>query len=738
MQKTGRVADIIFRNEENFYTVAVFENDEEMEQFEAVGKMPSVEPGMSFELTGEWKTHPSFGEQFLFTNCTEILPSGSEAIREFLASGVIRGIGRKMAGVIVSRFGDETLDIIGNEPDRLCEVSGIGKKTAEKIASSFREHREFADVSVFFAGYGISTTAAMKMYKKYGGETVQAVKENPYRLISDLYGVGFRQVDEIAQKLGISFHSEYRISSGLKFALRQYVSSGSTYAPYDRICSDTASMLDVSIEEVEQAAQSLAFEGEVMIRQTAGGSGLFSDLYDRAETGIAGRLLTLRDASLRQVTGDVESRIQKVSAELPYPLSHEQQAAVRDTVEHGVCVITGGPGTGKTTIINALIGLYEPEGFELAIAAPTGRAAKRITETTGREAVTIHRLLEYTFSEDDESMHFGRDHSNVLEQNVIIVDEMSMVDVLLMDALTDAIAPGSRLVILGDVDQLPSVGAGRVLGDIIDSEVIHVIRLKEFHRQTEESMIAQNAHEINQGSYPVLNGSGTDFFMVRRNSEAMILSTLIELCCARLPRYYSDYDPIRDIQVLTPIRKGMLGMYNLNEKLQQMLNPPQPGLPEKKAGGRVFRRGDKVMQIRNNYQQEWRNIDGSSEGKGVFNGDVGFITDINHDAGTVTVLFDEIRSVDYTVSDLDELELAYAITIHKSQGSEFPVIVMPIASFPPVLSVRNLLYTGVTRGKQGVVLVGSEMALHRMIDNNTTSHRYTGLCSHLRQSTLME
>ncbi len=734
MVKTGRLADIIFRNEKNFYTVAVFENDEEMEEFVAVGNIPVVRAGMAFELTGEWKTHHVYGEQFSFTNCTEVIPKDTAGIRDLLTSGIISGIGPKTADLILNRFGDRTMKIISEEPERLREIKGIGEKTLQKIVESYREHMEFAEVSIFFASYGISSSSAMKLYSKYGADTIRAVMENPYRLVSDIRGIGFARADEIAVRLGFEHDSPFRVRSGIFYMLEMYIRNGSTCAPYREFCLRTGKMLDVSSEQIEEVSNQLAFEGRVMIADVDGESCIYIYEYYQAENGIAGRLLNLRDSSLKPVNADVDGLILRSAADAGIELSLSQKEAVKACADNGVCVITGGPGTGKTTIINTMIDVFEGCGFTVQIAAPTGRAAKRITETSGREAVTVHRLLEYTFSDDSDIMNFGKNAGNPLDGDVIIVDEMSMVDILLMNALTEAVRPGARLVMVGDADQLPSVGAGRVLGDIIDSELIATVKLTDIFRQASESMIVVNAHRINRGEYPFLNERDKDFFMLFRNSENAVLSTIIELCCERLPRFYSEIDHIRDIQVLTPVRKGTLGIHSVNSRLQQLLNPPGPGIKEKALGNRIFRVGDKVMQIRNDYQLGWKRTDDLSDGEGVFNGDIGFITDIDNESSRLTVLFDGIRSADYSFDRLDELELAYAMTIHKSQGSEFPVVVMPVSSFPVMLSNRNLLYTGVTRGKKAVVMVGSEQMLRRMIDNNMINARYTGLNSCLRKS----
>lgn len=738
IEKTGRIAEIIFRNEENFYTVAVIENDDEMDQFIAVGNIPAAKCGMVFSFTGSWKTHPSYGEQFAFVNCSEIVPKNSAGIREFLASGVIRGIGPKLAAAITEHFGDDTLKIIEESPERLTEINGVGKAKADSISSSYKLHRKFADVSMFFANYGIGAAYAMKMYKIYGAETVKAVMQNPYRLITDIKGIGFAQADQIASKLGIAADSEYRLTSGIRFMLQRYVANGNTYAPFKEFCEETAQLLDVSSADVRDMAEQLVIDDVVRLEEIDKRKVIYPSLYHRAENNVARRLFTLHSADVKNVSRHIDGLIDRSEAENGIRLSENQRTAVRACAQNGVCVITGGPGTGKTTIINTIINVFESSGLTVAIAAPTGRAAKRITETSGKPAVTVHRLLEYYYSEDEDSMNFGRDSENPLEYDVVIIDEMSMVDIMLMDALTEAVVPGTRLVMVGDADQLPSVGAGNVLRDIIGSEIISTVRLTEIFRQAEESMIVVNAHRINNGEYPFCNEKDKDFFLMNRRSEAAVLSTILELCETRLPRFYSECDRMRDIQVLTPTRKGTVGTANLNKELQAVLNPRSPGRPEKELQSRIFRVGDKVMQIKNNYQMEWKRTDNFSDGQGVFNGDIGFVTDIDNENNKIHVLFDDVKHAEYEFSQAEELELAYAMTIHKSQGSEFPVIVMPMASFPPVLANRNLLYTGITRGKKSVVLVGSERVLHAMVDNNRIHERFSGLKARLKHFLILE
>lgn len=731
MEKTGRLAEIIFRNNENFYTVASVENDDEFEQFVVVGNMPRADLGMTYVFYGEWKNHSTYGEQFSFTNCTEQMPRSRSAITAFLSSGVIRGVNLKTAKSLVDEFGEDTLRVIAEEPERLEEVYGIGKKKAETIAESYRENREFADISLFFTEHGISSAYAMKMYKVFGAGTVAEVKRNPYRLISEIRGIGFKQADAIAEKLGVPRDSQHRIKSGILFTLRHILSDGSTYAVYDELCEKASMLLDVPMEDVDDQVTILAVEGGLRIAGIQGMKVIYPEAYYEAESNVARSLYYLNKTATKTITADVEGLIKKAESVSEVSLSDEQRDAVRTAVREGVCVITGGPGTGKTTIINTMLRVFEACGFDVALAAPTGRAAKRMSETTGHDATTVHRLLEYTFSDESETMHFNRDHSDPLEYDVIVVDEMSMVDITLMDALTDAILPGTRFVMVGDANQLPSVGAGNVLRDIIRSEMIETVKLTQVFRQDANSLISENAGRINRGEYPSYNGEVKDFFFMRKQSEQAVLATILELCRTRLPRYYTELDPMRDIQVLTPMHKGVVGTVNLNAELQQVLNPPSHEKAERQGRNGIFRVGDKVMQLKNNYTMEWKRTDDFSDGTGVFNGDIGFISSIDNTQNKLTVVFDDIKRAVYSFDQLEELDLAYAMTIHKSQGSEFPVMIMPICSFPPLLANRNLLYTAVTRGKKTVVLVGAEYMLHNMINNDRIDERRTSLADKL-------
>ena len=735
-EKQGTIAEIIFHNNENGYTVAVFET--ETEAFTAVGNIPSASVGRGYVLRGEFITHQTYGEQFSVKEFEEIMPSTKDGIKEFLSSGAMKGIGRKTASAIVSRLGIDTLKIIEQEPQRLTEVSGIGKKTAQRIAEAFGKHREFANIVLYLQQFGISADYAMKLYQVYGADTVKAVEENPYRLVEDVFGIGFKKADKIAEKMGVAEDDEFRIKSGVKFTLSYFAGEGNTFLPQNILCEKTGQLLDLSIQLIEDELPAMAFSGDIRIENLDGRNVVFLEAYYMAEQNVCKRLAAINSAELKPISGGVDSLISRTENATGIYLSENQKHAVITSLNMGVSVITGGPGTGKTTIINTIINILEESGLKTAIAAPTGRAAKRITETSGHYASTIHRLLEYYFSESENMMRFGKTKEDPLDYDAVIVDEASMIDLMLMNGLVSAVRPGTRLIIVGDADQLPSVGAGNVLRDIINSEYIYCTKLTEIFRQAKESMIVVNAHRINRGEYPDCNAKDKDFFLLRRGSEKEMLETIKNLCLTRLPGYYKDVSPTADIQILTPVRKGILGSINLNKELQEVLNPPQPGLEEKQLGERIFREGDKVMQIKNNYQMTWKNLEDFTEGEGVFNGDVGFIKKVDREFNEITVVYDEIRYVTYHFNQLDELELAYAITVHKSQGSEFPIVIMPVSWFPPMLATRNLLYTGVTRGKKSVVLVGSENKLNSMVDNDRISERFSGLGIRLKRLMGME
>lgn len=724
IEKKGTLTDIIFHNRDSGYTVAVIDTGEE--QLTVIGTLPYCREGNTYILRGDMKVHPNYGEQFAFSEFEEDMPATGPGVTAFLSSGILKGIGKKTAAAIVGRFGEDTFDIIENEPDKLMQISGIGEKKAASVSQAFREHREFAGITLQLQRFGIGGHYAMKLFSVYGADTVSVLREDPYRLIDDFFGIGFRKADSIAAKLGIEKDDDSRIKSGIKYTLAYFTSEGNTFLPERVLCEKAGELLDVDMEKIRDAIVSMAFEGDIFVENLEGRRVIFLFSYYRAEQNVCKCLAQLNRAEPKAINTRIESLIEMTENESGIKLSAGQKQAVTASLKHSVSLITGGPGTGKTTIINAIINILEHSGFKAAIAAPTGRAAKRITETSGKAASTIHRLLEYSFAEGEEVMRFGKNSDKPLDFDAIIIDEASMVDLMLMNALVSAIRPGARLIMVGDEDQLPPVGAGTVLKDMLASEYIFAVRLEEIFRQAKESLIVVNAHTINRGEYPDCNEKGKDFFLMRRRREKDMLYIIKQLCTDRLPAYYEGVEP-GDIQVLTPVRKGLLGSFNLNRELQAALNPATPALDEKSFGDKMFRVGDKVMQIKNNYQMEWKNAEDLTEGEGVFNGDIGFITDIDKNFNELTVLFDDTRYVTYDFAQLDELELAYAVTVHKSQGSEFPIVVMPVTWFPPLLATRNLLYTAVTRGKKAVVMVGSEDRMRAMIDNNSTVEKYSGL-----------
>ena len=722
---TGTLTQIFYYNEENGYTIAEMETEDQL--FTIVGGLPYAHPGTTYLLRGEFRVHPRYGEEFSFSHAEEAMPTTTKGIQEFLGSGTIKGIGPKTAAAIVAKFGDDTLEIIGSEPDRLTEVDGIGRKKAVQIAESYSAHREFADVALEFGEFGLTSTQSLKLYMNYGKDAVKLVRENPYRLVDEVRGIGFRKADQIAEAMGVGKEDPMRISSGIKAYLMASSGDGNTYIPRTELIERVAEFLDVTRDLVAEGVAALAFEGSVMPDRLADLDVIYLFPYYAAEKAIVKNMVALLSADIKPLLTDVESSVRMTEAESGIELTDNQRSAVIGSVRSAVSVITGGPGTGKTTIINSLIDIFEDSGFEVALCAPTGRAAKRMEQTTGHPASTVHRLLEYSRDDASGEMIFMKNGDDPLEKDVVIVDEASMIDLMLMKGLTDALRPGTRLILVGDADQLPSVGAGNVLRDVIGSGMVKTSKLTHIFRQAEESMIVVNAHRINAGEYPEINVKDNDFFFMPRRSEKEMQDLIVDLVTRRLPGYYKDLDPLSDIQVLTPTHKSEVGTDSLNRALQDAINPEIPGVPEKKSGGVVFRKGDKVMQIRNDYDIELKLPGEEDAGKGVFNGDIGEIADIDNDDGVITVRFDDDRYAEYDQSMMDELELAYAMTVHKSQGNEFPVIVMPVSRFAPMLATRNLLYTAITRGRQAVVLVGSQEWLRAMVDNNRIEMRYSGL-----------
>lgn len=731
----GTIEDIIFRNEENGYTVCSIQAKDE--EIVCVGTLLEAYPGETLKIIGSWVTHPIYGNQFQIDTYEKTIPKTEDGIEKYLSSGVIKGIGPALARRIVEKFGLDTLRVIEEEWERLEEVKGISRQKALQIGEIFHEQRELRRAILFLQDYGISPSYALKIYKQYGEGTIEIVKSNPYRLAEDIFGIGFKMADQIAETVGIGEDSPHRIKAGIKFILNQYSNNGHTYMLREHLIQAAHELLGVSYELIENALIELQVYKQIWQEKMEDIEAVYLTPFYYAEMNTARRLIDLAMMKDEVQSKGIEKRIDRLEKEKRIKLAPEQRQAVKEAMSEGVLIITGGPGTGKTTTINSIISLLEEEGYDVILAAPTGRAAKRMSEATGKEASTIHRLLEITFLEEDNKKQvFERNEERPLEADVIIIDEVSMVDILLMNSLLKAVAPGTRLIFVGDVDQLPSVGPGNVLKDMIRSETIKVVRLTEVFRQARESAIVMNAHRINKGEYPVLNEKDKDFFFMKRSIQDEVIETIKQLVKKRLPAF-TDCDSIKDIQILTPMRKGSLGVESLNTVLQQTLNPPSKKKREKEYRMTLFREGDKVMQIKNNYNIPWKiyndigmRID---EGVGVFNGDAGNIQEIDEEAQTLTVLFDDLKTVEYDFSQLDELELAYAVTIHKSQGSEYPIVIIPIHSGPPMLMNRNLLYTAVTRAKKLVVIVGLESTLHRMVDNNREINRYSSLAYRLRK-----
>lgn len=723
----GIIENIVYKNDENGYTVAKIRNNNELVAI--VGYIPYLTEGQRVKIQGQWIVHQTFGQQIKVESCEEVVPTTLEGVEKYLASGLIPGIGPVTAHRIVSMFGMDSLDIMEMNPEKLTEVEGIGEKKAAVIVDAFKEQKELRQVMVFLQSYGISTTYGIKIFKRYGQNTIKNVKENPYRLCDDISGIGFKTADKIARNLGIDMNSEERIKAGIKYILSGCTTNGHTFLPSKILYEESMEILGNSEEMINNAVVSLVIQKQLVIEEAENGNNVYLSSLYYSELGSAKKLLELSFNGCDETEEELDKQIEQFEKNNNIEFAEEQKKAITQGAKNGVCIITGGPGTGKTTIIKCIIKVFENRKMSVVLAAPTGRAAKRITETTGYEAKTIHRLLEMGYMPGDNSPVFAKDECNPIEADAIIIDEASMVDIILMNSLLKAITIGTKLIMVGDVDQLPSVGPGNVLRDIINSNTLNVIRLKKIFRQSNESLITINAHMINRGEMPVLNERDKDFFFIQKNKPSDILEEVVMLVDNRLPSFKNGFDPMKDIQVLSPTRKGETGIYSLNMKLQQILNPPSSQKAEKQFKDYILRVGDKVMQIKNNYSLQWQSIRGSGEieGTGVFNGDIGFVQDIDLENQRVTILFDEEKKVMHDFSSLDEIELAYAITIHKSQGSEFPVVVIPVNYGPPMLMTRNLIYTGVTRAKQLVVLVGIKQSLYMMINNNAITERYSGL-----------
>ena len=730
----GYVEHIIYRNTDNGYTVLNLVSGED--EITCVGIFSTIAEGENIEATGDYTDHPTYGTHFKVVSFEEKAPEDQEAIERYLGSGAIKGIGLAMAARIVRRFREDTFRIIEEEPERLAEVKGISERKAMEIASQVNEKRDLRQAMIFLQQFGITMNLAVKIYNKYGQEVYGILKENPYRLADDIEGVGFRTADDIAAKAGIRTDSDFRVRSGILYTLLQASGEGHTFLPQEELTAKTSELLGIDKDIIEKNYMDLSIDRKIIMKQSGEQTQIYSASFYYMEANTATMLREL-DIAYDVADVEIEQRINNIEKQTGMQLDEHQVQAVKEAVRNGLLVITGGPGTGKTTTINTIIRYFEMEGTDIFLAAPTGRAAKRMSETTGFEARTIHRMLELNGGMEG-SAGFERNETNPLETDLVIIDEMSMVDITLMNSLLKAIAPGTRLILVGDINQLPSVGPGSVLKDIIQSEAFNVVMLTKIFRQASTSDIIVNAHKINRGEEVSLDNKSMDFFFLKRYEADIIINVVLQLVKQKMPKFV-DATPY-DIQVLTPMRKGLLGVERLNGILQQYLNPPDQSKREKEHGDMVFREGDKVMQTKNNYQLEWEictkfglTVD---KGMGIFNGDMGIITEINDFAETMTVEFDEGRKVEYSYKLLDELELAYAITIHKSQGSEYPAVVIPLLSGPSMLMNRNLLYTAVTRARKCVTLVGNDTTFNQMIQNTSQQKRYSGLCDRIRESVL--
>lgn len=731
----GYVEHVIFRNKENGYTVLELECESEL--VTCVGLFHSIGEGELLSGRGEFIINPSYGRQFQVTDYEVRVPEDVKSMERYLASGAIKGIGAALADRIIRRFGEDTFRIIEEEPERLSEIKGISEKKAVEIAEQIENKKDIRKIMMYLQQYGISYALALKLHKHYGEQLYDVMKENPYKFAEDIQGIGFQIADEIARKAGISSDSDYRIRSGLLYSLMLALRNGHLYLPYEELLRNTSELLNIESEHMERHIMDLCIDKKLWIQEREGERCVYAAQNYYLELNIA-RMLNELNITYETDHETISIKIAELEREENIHLDEMQRNAVLEAATQGLFIITGGPGTGKTTTIKTIIHYFEAEGMDIFLAAPTGRAAKRMTETTGYEAQTIHRLLELSGGIDEtagKAAEFGRNEQNPLEADVIIIDEASMVDIYLMNSLLRAVLVGTRLIFVGDVNQLPSVGPGCVLKDMIDSEVLKVVRLNKIFRQALQSDIIMNAHKINKGEQVSLNNNSRDFFFLSREEVVLVQRVVLALVQEKLPKYV-HVNPF-DVQVLTPTRKGALGVVELNRILQKYLNPASEKKAEKETVSGLFREGDKVMQIKNNYQLEWEIVNKYNipvdKGMGVFNGDVGIIQYINNQTETLQIIFDDERRVQYSFQQLDELELAYAITIHKSQGSEYPAVVIPMLNGPRLLMNRNILYTAVTRAKSCVTIVGSEEVFHTMIRNVNENNRYSGLKYAIKQ-----
>ena len=729
MQIKGTVKNIIFRSDDTGFTVLELVDDQG-DEITAVGPMLAAAVGERIEVTGDWNEHRSYGMQFKATGCVTLAPATIGALTAYLSCGLIKGIGPETAKNIVATFGMDTISVMENQPERLTEVYGIGRVRAAAIAASYMAQKGMRGVMIGLQEYGITVNQAMKLYKIYGPHCLERLKENPYRLIDDVEGIGFRTADKIALSGGFAPDSPFRLRAGLRYTLQWACREGHTYLPREKLIQVAADILGSDPGPVERELDELIISESVVYKAVNNTDACFLPYLYRMESECAARLNLLAAPRERTLPYfNIDSQTEKLETKYKLSLADEQKRAVRLALTSGALVITGGPGTGKTTILQFVIAMLEKLGESFELCAPTGRAAKRMTEAAGCEARTIHRLLEYGYGESG----FTRNQDNPIDTDVIIVDEMSMVDVQLLWALLRATRAGTRLIMVGDADQLPSVGAGNVLRDIIASETVPVVRLTEIYRQGGRSAIVTNAHRINNGQPPILHGE-EEFGFEQIDSAEGILRRLTALCSGKVSKLGAA-DPLKDIQVLSPMKKGALGVRNINLRLQEALNPPAHKKHERKYGETVFREGDKVMQVKNDYRMSWKRAQRGRPdelGEGVYNGDLGTIMSIDLYEQTVDVLFDDEREALYEFSQLEELELAYCISIHKSQGSEFPVVILPLAGGPPMLMTRNLLYTAVTRARKAVYIIGHEECPAQMVANNQVKQRYSALAAFMR------
>ena len=738
-QVEASVLGTIYRNDDNGYTVLTAR--EGRREITIVGTLPELHPGEQAVFTGEWISHPTYGRQLKCSAVALQKPTTLLGIERYLGSGVIHGVGPSTAKAIVAHFGEDTLRVLSETPELLQEVPKMGKKRWKQIAEAYREQQGAREAMVFLQTYGIPATLALKISKMYGDRTRAVVNENPYRLCDDIDGVGFLTADRIATAIGVPPDSEGRICAALKYLLREAaIGQGHIYLPRNELLQRASQLLRIEPALAEHHLMRMTMVRELIQSGGEGEEKVYLPLYESAEKEVAVRLCELMTPFVHTGAPDMDGEIDRFEKKHRISFSQRQREAISAAASEGVLVITGGPGTGKTTIINCIISLLSCEG-EVLLCAPTGRAAKRMTEATGVEAKTIHRLLEY----GGEEGQFARNQENPIEADVVIVDEVSMVDLLLMRSLLRAIEPGTRLILVGDADQLPSVGAGNVLEDVLKSGVIPACRLTDIFRQGETSRIVVNAHRINHGEMPLLNEKGTDFFFERKQGYYDAAQTIVSLVTQRLPKFlkYAPEDiaaqAVRNIQVLAPAKKGECGVIALNQMLQAALNPPAKNKPTLQYSETIFRLGDKVMQTKNDYQLEWRRLTstGWEDGAGVFNGDVGFIVDVDPEEHCLTVRFDEEKEAVYTSQQLENLDLAYCLSVHKSQGSEFPVVVMPVAGGPQMLLTRNLFYTALTRARTLVVLVGREEIVRQMVENDHVLMRYTTLSQRLESVSML-